>query len=518
MGLPAWMGGATFTYSRVLVANRGEIACRIIRACQEMGLEAVAIYNDADAGAMHVRMADHKIHLPGDDLTSTYLSSNAIINACMKSRADALHPGYGFLSERADFAELVEANGIIWVGPPPTAVSSMGDKVTARRLMSDAGVPLVPGAELMVGEKLSETIQELHRTAGEVGYPVLLKASAGGGGKGMRSVTSPGELESSYLAAQREARAAFGDDTVYIERQIIDPRHVEIQILCDIHGGAIHLLERECSIQRRHQKVIEEAPSPALAADLRQQMGEAAIAAAKAVNYVGAGTVEFLLAGDEFFFLEMNTRLQVEHPVTEMVTGVDIVQEQLRIAAGLPLRFSQSDIFPRGWSIEARIYSEDAAQGFLPATGPLTVWRPPEGPGIRFDTGVREGDEARIDFDPMLAKLVVHAPDRERAIERMKRALSEFVVLGVTTNIEFLYDVVAHPNFALGETTTGFIDAIWPNGWTSSAEDEVAVIVAAAAEKAGMHLGGGQTQTASDSPDPYNPFQTLNRRYPGVTR
>ena len=518
MSVPAWMGGATFTYSRVLVANRGEIACRIIRACQEMDLEAVAIYNEADADAMHVRMADHAIHLPGDDLLSTYLSAEAIIRACRSSRAEAIHPGYGFLSERADFAELVEAEGIIWIGPPPHAVESMGDKVTARRLMKEAGVPLVPGAELVVCERLAETIQKLHKSAGEVGYPVLLKASAGGGGKGMRSVTSPGDLEASYLAAQREAKAAFGDDTVYIERQLIDARHIEIQILCDIHGSAVHLLERECSVQRRHQKVIEEAPSLAISDELRGRMGTAALAAARAVDYVGAGTVEFLLSGEEFFFLEMNTRLQVEHPVTEMVTGVDIVTEQLRIAAGLPLRFTQADISPRGWAIEARIYSEDPAQGFLPAVGPLVVWRPPEGPGVRFDSGVREGDEARIDFDPMLAKLVVHADDRERAIERMKRALSEFVVLGVTTNIEFLHDVVSHPNFALGEATTSFIDEAWPDGWSSAADMESALIAAAAAESAGLHLAGSMSSEQSSSPDPYNPFKSLKRNYPRVSQ
>jgi len=380
-------------------------------------------------------------------------------------------------------------------------------------LMLNAGVPLVPGAELTSNDSLADTVDELRRASSEVGFPILLKASAGGGGKGMRSVETSGELEAAYLSAKREALSAFGDDTIYLERRIVSPRHIEIQILCDTHGGAIHLLERECSIQRRHQKVIEEAPSVAISAKMREQMGEAAINAAKAVHYVGAGTVEFLLSGDEFFFLEMNTRLQVEHPVTELVTGVDLVQEQLRIAAGHPLEITQDEVFPRGWAIEARIYSEDAANGFLPSTGPIAVFRPPEGPGIRLDTGIRQGDEARIDFDPMLAKLIVHAPDRQRAIERMSRALEDFIILGVTTNIEFLRSAITHQKFASGDTTTDFIESIWPDGWKSLGDSAAAVIAAASAEKAGLHLGVLSVEL-EDSPDPYNPFTTLGGRYP----
>ncbi len=511
MATPSWMQEAPFKFSKVLVANRGEIACRVFRACKEMGLETVAIHNDADVGALHVEMADEAVHLQGSDLASTYLSSTAIINACRATGADALHPGYGFLSERSDFAELVEASGIVWIGPPPNAIEAMGDKVMARRLMEQAGVPLVPGAEVTPGKGLSETMDELQKLAEEVGYPLLLKASAGGGGKGMRAVESPGELESAYLAAQREARSAFGDDTVYVERRIVAPRHIEIQLLCDTHGNALHLLERECSVQRRHQKVIEEAPSPVVNESLRSAMGEAAVDAAKAVDYVGAGTVEFLLSGDEFFFLEMNTRLQVEHPVTELVTGVDLVQEQLKVASGLPLTMTQDTISPRGWAIEARIYSEDAASGFLPATGPLQVWMPPEGPGVRLDTGVREGDYAGIEFDPMLAKLIVHASSRDRAIERMRRALSEFVILGVTTNIEFLHDVVSHPSYSEGATTTDFIESHWPSGWSTSGESLVAVVAAAVAQKAELHLGGG-----GDDSDfiVYNPFQSVGRSFP----
>jgi acetyl-CoA carboxylase biotin carboxylase subunit len=513
MVLPDWIADAPFKFSKVLIANRGEIACRIIRGCQEMGLATVAIYNDADTNALHVELADESVHLEGDDLASTYLSSVAIINACRKSGANALHPGYGFLSERAEFAELVGASGIIWIGPTAKAIASMGDKVRARRLMLEAGVPLVPGAELAEQATLPETIDELHRVANEVGYPVLLKASAGGGGKGMRAVDSPGELEASYLSAKREALSAFGDDTIYIERRIVAPRHIEIQILSDTHGETIHLLERECSIQRRHQKVVEEAPSVAISSEIREQMGEAAVNAAKAVHYVGAGTVEFLLSRDEFFFLEMNTRLQVEHPVTELVTGVDLVQEQLRIAAGFPLAISQADVTPRGWAIEARIYSEDAANGFLPATGPLAIFRPPEGPGIRLDTGVREGDVASIEFDPMLAKLIVHAPDRGRAIERMARALDDFIILGVTTNVEFLRDVISHPKFADGDTTTDFIESIWPDGWQSFADGAAAVVAAASAEKEGLHLASSSAGQ-EESPDPFNPFITLGRSFP----
>ncbi len=508
-----WMTDAPFKFSKVLIANRGEIACRIIRACREMSLASVAIYSDADNDPLHVEMADESIHLSGDDLASTYLSGSAIINACRAVGADAIHPGYGFLSERADFAELVEASGIIWIGPPAKAIDSMGDKVRARRLMTEAGVPLVPGAELVDSGDLSEVMAQLHARAAEVGFPLLLKASAGGGGKGMRAVDGAGELDSAYLSAQREAQSSFGDGTVYLERRLISPRHIEIQVLCDTHGNAVHLLERECSIQRRHQKVVEEAPSPHISDLLRNEMGAAALAAAQSVHYVGAGTVEFLVVGGEFFFLEMNTRLQVEHPVTEMVTGVDLVQEQFRIGCGLPLTLNQEEITPRGHAIEVRIYAEDAANNFLPATGPLSLWRPPVGPGIRLDSGVREGDEASIDFDPMLAKLVVHGSDRVRAIERMRGALTDFVILGTTTNVEFLHDVVSHPAFAEGDTTTDFIEQHWPSGWSAQAEDSVAVLAAASGEKWGLYLDEAG-ESSGDLVDPYNPFMTLSRNFP----
>jgi len=389
----------------------------------------------------------------------------------------------------------------------------MGDKISARRAMVAAKVPVIPGEELSIGNP-DDMIDELVRAATRVGYPLLLKASAGGGGKGMRVVREPRNLQREYSAASREATASFGDGTVYVERLLEKSRHVEIQVLTDKHGNAVHLFERECSIQRRHQKVVEEAPSPVLNESTRIQMGEAAVNAARAVDYEGAGTVEFLLADDgDFHFLEMNTRLQVEHPITECISGVDLVVEQIRVAAGLPLPFTQSDLSIRGHAIEVRIYAEDPANDFLPAIGPIAMFRPPSGPGIRLDTGVREGDEARIDFDPMLAKLVVHAPERESAIRRMKRACEDFVLLGVTTNLGFLADIMDHPAYHLGDTTTDFIDVNWPEGWSNPSSD-VAPFAAAAAE----HYGLSRKTLAVESEDgrgsPYNPFLSLRRSFP----
>ena len=435
------MDGAPRPIGSLLVANRGEIACRILRACRELGIRSIAIHSPSDDGALHVQMADESIRLEGEDLDSTYLDGSRIIELAKEAGADAIHPGYGFLSERAGFAADVIHAGLFWIGPPPTAIETMGDKIAARRSMQAAGVPVIPGEEVPFSDDPEAMVDSLVEAAGIVGCPLLLKASAGGGGKGMRVVREPKQLQREFAAARREATAAFGDGTVYIERLLERSRHVEVQVLCDSYGSALHLFERECSIQRRHQKVIEEAPSPVLDDSTRRAMGEAAVQAARAVGYEGAGTVEFLLSPDgSFHFLEMNTRLQVEHPITEMVTGVDLVEQQVRVAAGLPLPFQQNDLTLRGHSIEARIYAEDPTNGFLPATGPLVVFRPPEGPGIRLDTGVREGDQASLDFDPMLAKLIVHAADREAAIRRMHRALSEFVILGATTNVGFLRD------------------------------------------------------------------------------
>ncbi|DAC22677.1 MAG TPA: ATP-grasp domain-containing protein [Candidatus Poseidoniales archaeon] len=383
--------------------------------------------------------------------------------------------------------------------------------------MMDAGVPVIPGQEIVDSDDEGRLIDALVAAATEVDYPLLLKASAGGGGKGMRAVHEPKNLQQEFLAARREAQTAFGDGTVYIERLLDGSRHIEVQILADLHGSTVHLFERECSIQRRHQKVVEEAPSPVLDESTRLAMGDAAVAAAAAVDYAGAGTVEFLLAPNgSFYFLEMNTRLQVEHPVTECITGVDLVEQQIRVASGLPLPFTQEDLTIRGHAIEVRIYAEDPSQGFLPATGPLAVFRPPEGPGIRLDTGVREGDVARIDFDPMLGKLIVHGSNRDHAIRRMMSALSDFVILGATTNIGFLSDVIAHPAYRAGETDTGFIQRHYPKDWVAPAPSEALLLIAAASEHLGIHRKSVGLTAVNDTgrTTPNDPFQRLDRRYP----
>ena len=385
---------------------------------------------------MFRELADESVLLEGDSITETYLNGAAIIQVAKDTGADAIHPGFGFLSERAEFAQAVMDAGLIWIGPSPQAIEQMGDKMSARQIMKQAGVPVIPGVEIEEEDE-ERALEDIHQAALETGYPLLLKATAGGGGKGMRVVHAQEELESSARSARREAVTAFGDGRVYVEKLLQTSKHVEIQVLADTHGRCIHLGERECSVQRRHQKVFEEAPCASMTPALREQMGQAAVSAAKAVDYVGAGTVEFLLAEDgSFYFLEMNTRIQVEHPVTEMVTGVDLVREQLRIAAGQPMSVGELEL--RGHAIEVRLYAEDPSNNFLPAIGPLAVFRPPTGPGIRLDTGVREGDDVTPHYDPMLAKLIVWAPSRAEALQRMRRALDEFVVLGTTTNIGFL--------------------------------------------------------------------------------
>jgi acetyl-CoA carboxylase biotin carboxylase subunit len=516
MDKPEWMEHAPKPISSILVANRGEIACRIIRACQEMGIEGIAIQSESDLGSLHSEMGDRVVTLPGETLAETYLNGAAIIDAAKTCGADAIHPGYGFLSERSEFAQSVTDAGLIWIGPSPEAIDSMGDKVTARRRMENASVPVIPGQEVNVGNDENSTIDSLVDAATFVGYPLLLKASAGGGGKGMRIVREPKLLQQEFTAAQREAESAFGDGTVYIERLLENSRHIEVQILADNHGNTLHLFERECSIQRRHQKVVEEAPSPVLNSETREAMGLAAVSAAQAVSYSGAGTVEFLLSEDgSFYFLEMNTRIQVEHPVTECISGIDLVEQQIRVASGLPLPFSQKDLSIRGHAIEVRIYAEDPSLGFLPATGPLAVFHPPEGPGVRLDTGVRQGDEARIDFDPMLAKLIVHGSDRDQAIRRMNRALKSFVILGATTNIGFLIDIMQHPSYILGDTTTNFIDIHFPEGWTSPTIDLSATMIAASAEHLGLHRNMVNVSSNSQGRTTSNdPFLQLSRRYP----
>ncbi len=439
--------------TRVLVANRGEIALRIIRACHEEGLQAVAVYSAADASSLHVRAADAALPIGAAAPSQSYLLIDALVDAARASGAQAIHPGYGFLSERAAFAEAVEQAGLVFVGPPSSAIRAMGDKTEARRRMLAAGVPVVPGGSAPVGDE-----REGRALAEEIGFPVMVKAAAGGGGKGMRVVASAAELPGALQSAAAEALKSFGDAAVYLEKYIDRPRHIEIQLLADAQK-TIHLGERECSIQRRHQKLLEEAPSLGVTPNLRREMGRAAIAAAAAVEYRGAGTCEFLLAADgAFYFLEMNTRIQVEHPVTELVYGVDLVREQLRIARGKPMTITEWPLAPRGHSIECRITSEDPANGFLPSTGRIAYLRPPSGPGVRWDAGVGAGDDVTLHYDSLLAKLIVHAEDRPAALRRMGRALDELIVVGVTTNQGFHRRLLADPAFQRGEVDIQFLD------------------------------------------------------------
>ena len=439
--------------SAVLVANRGEIALRIVRAAREMGIRSVAVYSDADRQAPHVLEADEAYGIGPAPASESYLCGDRLIEVAKVAGADAVHPGYGFLAERADFAGAVEAAGLVFVGPTPDAIAAMGDKSEARRRAAEAGVPIVPG----LAESAADA-DEAARAAADIGFPVLLKAAAGGGGKGMRVVREPEELPRAFEAASREAAAAFGDGRVYLERCIERPRHIEIQVLGDAHGNVVHLGERECSIQRRHQKLIEEAPAPRLPSDVREAMGEAAVRAAEAVEYRGAGTVEFLYHEGEFFFLEMNTRLQVEHPVTELVTGVDLVHWQFRVASGEALAFSQQDIQLDGHAIECRITSEDPGSGFLPSTGTVSHLEIPSGPGVRWDGGIGRGLEVSLHYDPLLGKLIAFGPDRATAIARMARALDELVIEGVETSAPFLRRVMAEPDFAAGSLSTAYVE------------------------------------------------------------
>jgi acetyl-CoA carboxylase, biotin carboxylase subunit len=438
---------------KVLIANRGEIALRVIRACRELGIGSVAVYSEADRHAAHVLAADEAALLGPAPAAESYLRMDRILEAALERGCDAIHPGYGFLAERAPFARAVEEAGLVFVGPPASAIDAMGDKTRARQAMMDAGVPVVPGTAHPLADA-----EEAESVAAEVGYPIMLKAAAGGGGKGMRVVRESHELASAFAAASREALGAFGDGSVYIERFLQGPRHIEIQVLADAHGHIIHLGERECSIQRRHQKMIEEAPSPVVTPDLRSRMGAAAVAAARAVGYRNAGTVEFLYQDGEFFFLEMNTRIQVEHPVTELVTGLDLVQWQLRVAAGERLTVAQEDVSWTGHAIECRITSEDPYRGFLPSTGRIEMLQVPAGPGVRWDGGVQEGDEVSLFYDPLLAKLVSSGPTREAAIDRMLRALGELRVVGVETSASFHHRVLLEPDFRAGRLDIRYID------------------------------------------------------------
>ena len=439
-------------FNKILIANRGEIALRVIRACHEMGIRTVAVYSEADVRAPHVREADEAVLVGPPPSSESYLRGEKIIEAAKLTGAEAIHPGYGFLSEREWFARAVRDAGIVWIGPPAEAIAAMGSKTSARTLAVANGVPVVPGTtEPLANAKEAETV------ARKFGYPVLLKAAAGGGGKGMRVVSAPKELAGALEAARREAKSAFGDDAVYLEKFVAQPRHVEIQILADTHGTVLSLGERECSVQRRHQKMIEEAPSVAVTPELRKKMGETAVRAARAAGYVNAGTCEFLLDRDgEFYFLEMNTRLQVEHPVTELVTGIDLVQWQLRIAAGERLPFKQEDISPRGWAIECRITSEDASNNFLPSTGRIEHLHLPSGPGVRWDGGIESGSEIGLYYDPLLAKLIVWGANREQAVTRMRRALVDLIIQGVETSRDFHVRVMDDEEFRRGD-----IDIQW---------------------------------------------------------
>jgi acetyl-CoA carboxylase biotin carboxylase subunit len=466
-------------FSKILIANRGEIACRVIRACREMKIASIALYSDADKDALHVRMADEAYRIGPAPSSESYLRWENILEIARTSGADAIHPGYGFLSENAEFVRQVTKTGLVFIGPPPEAMEAMGGKISARKIAIDAGVPVVPGTT----EPLT-SFEEASEIAADFGYPVMLKASAGGGGKGMRLVTNEGELKSALEAAQSEALASFGDDTVYIEKAILRPRHIEIQLFSDTHGNHVHLGERECSIQRRHQKVIEEAPSPINSADLRAEMGACAVMVAKAVDYVGAGTVEFLVSDLDrsFYFLEMNTRLQVEHPVTELVTGIDLVREQIRVAAGEALSFSQDDVKLTGHAIECRVYAEDPANNFLPSPGTISRLRIPHGPGVRDDGGVYEGAEVSIYYDPMISKFAVHGRDRQEAIERMRRALREYEIGGIKTTLPFFREVMEDEEFVDGKLDTGFIASY--NERTKSSEppeSEIDMCIIAAA-------------------------------------
>ena len=475
---------------RVLVANRGEIAVRVIRTCRELGVETVAVHSAADANALHVRLADAAVAIGPAPSSESYLVTERVLDAARQTGADAIHPGYGFLSENAAFARAVADAGLVWVGPPPEAIRLMGDKTEARKLMQDANVPMAPGTPDAIADPA-----EAERVAGEIGYPVLVKAAAGGGGKGMRVVERAEDFAASFERARSEAQSAFGDGRVYIEKYLMGPRHVEIQVLADAHGNVVHLFERECSIQRRHQKVIEEAPSAVLDDALRQRMGEAAVQAARACDYVGAGTVEFLLDADrQFYFLEMNTRLQVEHPVTEWITGLDLVAEQIRIAAGEPLGYDQGDLAIWGHAIECRVYAEDVPAGFLPAPGPLLRHRPPAGWGVRVDAGVEEGDEVPVHYDPMVSKLSTWGRTRAEAIARMDRALAEYDVAGIRTTIPFCRYVMGHPAFQSGQFDTGFVaDHFDASVLAPSAADTRTALLAAglAAQDGGLRNAQG---------------------------
>ncbi|PWH12937.1 MAG: acetyl-CoA carboxylase biotin carboxylase subunit [Anaerolineae bacterium] len=489
-------------FGKILIANRGEIALRIMRACRELGIKTVAVYSSADRDSPHVWFADEAVEIGEAAPRESYLSISKVIQAAKATGAQAIHPGYGFLSENADFAESVAAAELTFIGPPAAAIRAMGDKAQAKQTMKAAGVPTVPGAENLAGEA------EFLAVAEQIGYPVLVKATAGGGGKGMRVVRSAREMPEALDSARRESQNAFGDDRLLIEKYIENAHHIEIQVFGDKHGHLVHLFERECSVQRRHQKIIEESPSPLLTPEIREQMGEAAITAARAVGYFNAGTVEFIFdpRTTDFYFLEMNTRLQVEHPVTEAVTGLDLAQWQIRVAAGEPFPYRQADLTQRGHAIECRLYAEDAAGGFLPSTGRILQFIEPRGPGIRVDTGIVTGSEVTRFYDPLLAKIIVQAEDRPAAIRRMRAALKETILHGVTSNLDFLQAILARPEFAEGQIHTRWVETEFT--WQPPAPPLEALIAAALADAA-IENRKSEIENRHE-PDPFSPWKSGN--------
>jgi len=490
-------------FRKILIANRGEIACRIIRTARKIGIATVAVYSEADRDSLHVEMADEAVCVGPPPSTESYLAVARIVEACRSTGSDAVHPGYGFLSENAAFPEALAAAGVTFIGPPVAAVKSMGDKITSKRIAEEAGVNSVPGHL----EALSDA-DEAVGIARDIGYPVMLKASAGGGGKGMRVANDDDECRDGFERARSEASSSFGDDRVFVEKFIAEPRHIEIQVLADTHGNAIYLGERECSIQRRHQKVIEEAPSPFVDAEMRAEMGAQAVSLARAVDYHSAGTVEFIVSADHsFYFLEMNTRLQVEHPVTEAVTGLDLVELMIRIAAGESLEIMQSDVNMNGWAMESRIYAEDPSRGFLPSCGRLVRYQPPSGDDVRLDSGVREGAEIPIYYDPMIAKMITHADDRPAAIARMQLALDEFYLRGIAHNMNFLAAIFKNPRFADGQLSTSFIDEEFTGGYDPERMDEqewrtLACVAASVHQRLGRRARGISGRMSADAVEP----------------
>ena len=494
-------------FKKILIANRGEIAIRIMRACKELGIRTVAVHSDADKDSLHTHFADEAVSIGAAAPKESYLNADILIRAAVASQADAIHPGYGFLSENASFAAVVDSAQLTFIGPSADSIRAMGDKAESKVLMKKAGVPTVPGYEGLESET------DFKNAAKEIGYPVLVKAAAGGGGKGMRVVNGESELSDSIESARREALNAFGDERLLIEKYLPNAHHIEFQIFGDQHGHLIHLFERECSVQRRHQKIIEETPSPLLTLALRKEMGEAAVRAAKAVNYYNAGTIEFIVDPDtlKFYFLEMNTRLQVEHPITELTTGLDLAQWQIRVAAGEHFPYQQEQLTQRGHAIECRVYAEDPANGFLPSTGKLLQYIEPRGPGVRVDSGFRAGDGVSHFYDPLLAKLIVYGEKRELAIQKMQSALREFIIHGVTTNIDFMQAVLSHPDFANGKVTTRWVEKQLESGGLLPQDREQApgfqsLIAAALADPA---INNRKSEIVNEN-DPYSPWKNPN--------